>query len=470
MLTPTSFRVDYKRETTGAVFQRNVRFNVDINLASSYSSQETTNCQTKGSNELVNTPPPVSTSSNTSNTTRPSSEQSFGVPVLKQLSSNCGHLALLGKNLSSFGNNLVNLCGNYPFQNKNAFKANNAPKDRNPKRVQNVSNTTNSAPNVIPTNPSSQTSPQDANSHCFTYTQKETEPSPCSIDSQKINATTAKPMFYVITFTLVSGPVRRFKRICDSVQSNMHNRPPRTVNKDTSQIATAPSLPPVPQMSLESNESGPVASSIGSGCNSKVPSPRKLSECGPTLSVECSSTYGDKVYATHQLLDVCGSSRSSQTGVSFEAGSDSFECESSAKSCPTASGDSLSLCVKRTPSHRKHSNVSDCGSLGEEDSRSCGSTALEARLRGSVASLNGPLSSGSYLGKKIMQLSRCKSEQPPPMCSLAFNEPAFKEFAKEAKLISNNSASSVSTSSKSALKMLINNGRSKNLDANLFGE
>lgn len=35
MLSPTSFRVEYKRPGSTSVFQRNIRFNVDITLANS---------------------------------------------------------------------------------------------------------------------------------------------------------------------------------------------------------------------------------------------------------------------------------------------------------------------------------------------------------------------------------------------------------------------------------------------------
>ena len=60
-----------------------------------------------------------------------------------------------------------------------------------------------------------------------------------SIGANKAVLATKKPLLYVLTFTLIAGPVRRFKRICDHIQVQISGRTRPTASAHTKANSTS---------------------------------------------------------------------------------------------------------------------------------------------------------------------------------------------------------------------------------------
>lgn len=178
VLSPTSFRVEYKRGVN-TVFQRNVRFHVDINLATPGAICNQENIRlADGSMETDRS------------TTNPmTGQQQAPGSVMKAVNA-------INATMNEAENNTRNV-----MINKNTLSVN---------------------------------SPEQSANQCSSSSSSETETNLLNNFNNAVNSgsnnktanavTAKKPLLYVLTFTLIAGPVRRFKRICDHLQVQISGR------------------------------------------------------------------------------------------------------------------------------------------------------------------------------------------------------------------------------------------------------
>lgn len=439
---------------------------------------------------------------------------------------------MIGKNLSSFGSNLVSMCGSHAFHNRNVTAASCAPHAK-PTIAPNASGSTPSASRSLPPVADQKKKPivsgaflLSAGSSNVSYTPTKSIDSPRSSSRQQsirsfdddsgeaaLNAVSAaisnlsaaheqmtpsdqlRPA-YAITFTLVSGPVRRFKRICDAIQSNViSNRRPTTTG--SAAITTANST-----TTTNDHRSGGKPKPNDSGVNHNAEQtpptnhkhePEIKISTGSGASIVISGHNSSEAPSASYGAHVSRSSTSSTASYSVQSGlSTPFSAIHSLLGSPVKSSRKASresadpLAVDGVSSNCTSNSVCPVPSApnmmlasSEKDARTgptpvAHKTLSVDRCKGPIPAFGGsaPNSSsggaggGGFLCKVgSIVLSRCKSsdQPPPPACSLTFAEPALSEFQKEAKLINANNNEPASSKGNS-LRLFVSNGRKLNVD------
>lgn len=200
VLSPTSFRVEYKRGVN-TVFQRNVRFHVDINLATPGAICNQENIRLDGDSADCVLRNPTTTI-----------QQQAPGSVMKAV-------------------NAINATINEVVENntRNVQKNNNtlSPEQANNANQQCSSSSSSETENNLLTNFN------NAVNNSSMGTNNKTTANSSVVQANK------KPLLYVLTFTLIAGPVRRFKRICDHIQVQISGRTRPTASVQTKTNSTS---------------------------------------------------------------------------------------------------------------------------------------------------------------------------------------------------------------------------------------
>lgn len=207
VLSPTAFRVEYKRGVN-TVFQRNVRFHVDINLATpgAICNQENIRLDGDATDGVARNP--------TNCTVAIAGQQQTTGSVMKAVNA---INATLNEVVESNNTRNVQI-----HKNSNTLAV-HSPEQANNANQQCSSSSSSETENNLLNNFNNA-----VNSSMATNNKTTT----AAANSSAVLAN-KKPLLYVLTFTLIAGPVRRFKRICDHIQVQISGRTRPTASVHT---------------------------------------------------------------------------------------------------------------------------------------------------------------------------------------------------------------------------------------------
>ena len=364
VLSPTSFRVEYKRGVGTTVFQRNVRFHVDINLA-------TPGALCNQENIKVN----CSAGTNFNDQTQLTQTGS----VMKAVNAINNATTTDAENSTRRGD----------ATNKNSLNVN---------------------------------SQENNNANCSSSSSSETENNLINNFNNSINSNNAqstnnslaankKPLLYVLTFTLVSGPVRRFKRICDHLQVQISGRTRPTANVHTTNSSTQSS-----NSNLSNNGSG--ESSNGN--------------LSLATSVLNANNLNNHHHHPQQQLNQHSSTQPSSMNSSSATNSNQLNASNlnsinAINNCTAQLTNNLTAKSPKQQMHSKNRDLSDssCGSCVSENHSSLNNQSSEENMTVNLiansnlisvrtTTTNSSATTSNLIANKNcgIALARCKSENP----------------------------------------------------------
>ena len=402
MLSPTSFRVEYKRGV-GTVFQRNLRFHIDINLATPGAL-----CNQDSLKKVKS----IETNNNQDQTQCTISLTAASPIQISQVKTT---------SLNEENVNVINNKNNALNVNSKDNNCSSSVSEAESNLINNLNNNNTITKNAINNSNNTSSSSNNAN----------------SINNQTLNnnlmMNNKKPLLYVLTFTLISGPVRRFKRICDHIQVQISNRSsrPTTINVHNLNSTSNSTQSSNSNLSTNSGKGGSGESNLSLAINSNTTNNNR--ELKINLSNNSSSSSNAQQHFNNNPVNLSAISNCT----------------------PTAQQQTNNLNLSKSPKqtiHSKNRDLSDssCGSCVSENrhsslnnNQSSDENMTVNLISNSIrtTSSNNSATTSNLIANKNCQLSRCKSENPQTHAvtqsqknsgvGLFSNVPLLNEFEKD---------------------------------------